>query len=297
MRGSARQSVERRLHRAAGAQTGPAARRARRAGGRPVAGSRISQPFAPGQRAALQRGHEAGADERRLAASGGAEHGEEACRLQLLEQPLHVGVAPEEELGVLLLERLEAAVRTDRRASGSIGTAGPSGMPLIAVTSAWNAALVVEAAPEVDPRARPQERREAGGVERLREPGEEDEEDPELEILRRAVERDRNLLVLPRAAVVRADEDRAGAGRGQALRQARLPVGAGYERPDVEPGLEPGTLQPLRDPLDDRLVGAVVRQEDVERAPLGVGRGDSRLVPQRDRLGQRDPPGGGGTAI
>ena len=61
----------------------------------------------PGSRSRQGR-HQPGQDHRRLAAPGGAQHGQEGVRVQALPQPLHQGLAPEEERPILGAEGLQA---------------------------------------------------------------------------------------------------------------------------------------------------------------------------------------------
>ena len=66
----------------------------------------------PGQLAGPHVGHEARPDDARLAAAGRADDGQEPVAAQLLDQVLGQRLAPEEELGVLLVEHLQPAERT-----------------------------------------------------------------------------------------------------------------------------------------------------------------------------------------
>src|SRR5262245_58515437 len=61
----------------------------------------------------LQRRNQTGPNERALATTRSTDDGEKAIALEMLEQPLHVGLATEEVLGVLLVERLKTAIGTD----------------------------------------------------------------------------------------------------------------------------------------------------------------------------------------
>jgi hypothetical protein len=62
----------------------------------------------PGHQAAVERGQQPGADERRLAAPGGADDGEEARAAEPREQLVRLALAPEEEVVLLRLEGAEA---------------------------------------------------------------------------------------------------------------------------------------------------------------------------------------------
>lgn len=89
--------------------------------------------------------------------------------LQALEEPLDVGIAPEEELGVLLFEGLEAAVGAHLRASSRCFLRADRD-PHDGVDEPLEQAAVVDPAAEVHPRARRDERGEVRGIERLRDP-------------------------------------------------------------------------------------------------------------------------------
>ena len=170
--------------------------------------ARSTRRFPAGRRS--DGGDEPCPNKRRLAASRWAEHGEEAGLLELFEEPLDVGVAPEEELGVLLLEGAKAAIgggdavllrgrpwgrggttdRIDQRAKGRL-------------------ALVATA--EVDPWAGAEEGRKGVRVERLGNARKEHDEKTECGIPGGTVVSERQLLVLPVDEVGRADEHRARA--------------------------------------------------------------------------------------
>jgi hypothetical protein len=66
-----------------------------------------------GHGAALQHRNQARAHERRLATPRRTEDGEQPRLLELLDESLDLAIAPEEELGVIDVEDLETAVRTD----------------------------------------------------------------------------------------------------------------------------------------------------------------------------------------
>jgi len=134
------------------------------------------------------------------------------------------------------------------------------------------AAGVADAAPQVDPRPRAQEVRQAIGIKRLLDIGQQDRKHAEPLLGRRPVDRDGDLLQLPRAQVVRADEHRARHRRVQPRPELALPVTAGRQRPSVQPGLDTGPLQAFGDLLDDLPVAAVVRQEDIESLRRGAHR-------------------------
>ena len=72
-----------------------------------------------------------------------------------------------------------------------------------------------------------------------------------------------HLLVLPGAQPAGADEHGAGGAVGQRPLHGRLALLARDQVPLVEPGLDPRALEPDGQILDRRLVGAVVREEDV----------------------------------
>ena len=230
--------------------------------------------LAAGQDARAQRRHQAGPDERRLPAARAAEHRQERGRLELLDEPLGVGLASEEELGVAFVEALQAAVRR-RVVAARDGLGGAERDALDRVDQRLQGPLVGDPGAQVDPGAGAQERRQDGGVERLGQAGEQHQEHPVARVLGRDVERHRELLVLPGADVRRADEHGAGLRLVQALGQLLLPAPARRQAPDVEPRLEPGPLQVLREPLDGWLVARVVRQEDVEASRCG---GDGHAV-------------------
>src|SRR5206468_7515841 len=70
------------------------------------------------------------------------EHGQETIRLELLQQPLNLAVAPEVELGVLDVERLQAAVRAHVVAAHHDGL-GPERNPLDRVYQILQCPLVL----------------------------------------------------------------------------------------------------------------------------------------------------------
>ena len=104
--------------------------------------------------------------------------------------------------------------------------------------------------------------------------------------MRGSVERDLELLQLPVAEVVRSDEDGTRRGRVHTLGELPLPAPARSQAPHIEPRLEPGLLQPSGDPLDDGLVTAVVRQEDVEGRRLAHYEG---VPPRRQAVNPAGP--------
>src|SRR4051794_28477986 len=176
----------------------------------------LDQPrLAAGDAAGPQRGHETRERDRRLPAAGRSENREEGRRLELLDQTLHVGIASEEELAVCLAERLEAEIRThvipwlDRSPRAER-------YPLDRVHERLERFGIVDSGAEVDPGACAEKRREPTRVEVLRKAGEEDEEQPEVAVLRRAIVCDGAFLALPVADACRADEHGAGGRRRQA---------------------------------------------------------------------------------
>ena len=106
--------------------------------------------------------------------------------------------------------------------------------------------------------------RQPVGIERLLDAREQHREDPEAVLRRCAIDRQRDLLKLPRAQVVGPDEHGARRRRLQALPELALPVASRGQRPSVQPWMDPRPLQVLGDPLHDRPVTTVMRQEDVE---------------------------------
>ena len=194
---------------------------------------------------------------------------QEGAGLQLFEQALDVGLAPEEEVGVLLVEGLQAAV------GGTVGAAveravGAEGDALDRADEGLQAARALDPCAQVDPGAGREEGREPARVEGVGELGQEDEEEAEGAVGGCAAQGDPELLALPVADVVGPEEDGAGLRGGEPLGELLLPVPAGDEVPGVEPGLEAGALEVFREPLHRRLVAGVVGEEDVE-ARIGAG--------------------------
>ena len=192
--------VERALHRAAGDDVGELrGERGQRPRTRPKEADLPG--LAPRHRPAPQRRHQPRTDERRLARAGRPEHGEEARGLELLEQPLDIAFAAEEDVGVLLVEGLEAAV--GRPVVGADrGLCRPQRHTSHRVDKPLEPSRLVPPLAEVDPRPRGEERRQGARVERLGQPGKQHREEPEIALLRRAVERHAELLQLPVPEVV-----------------------------------------------------------------------------------------------
>jgi hypothetical protein len=232
---------------------------------------------AVGQRPGAQPGQQPGAHERGLPAARRAEDRQERGGPELLEQALNLAVAPEEEPGVLLAEDLQSAIRGDV-VIGDHRHVRTERQPLDRVDEVLARPRVIDAAAQVDPRARAQEVRQAVGIERLRDAGQQDGEHPEVQLRRGAIDRDGDLLARPGPEVVGADEHRARLGRVERCSELALPVCAGRQRPLVEPRLEAGPLQVFGDSLDDLAFTAVVGQKDVESL-RSSGHSATRYVP------------------
>lgn len=71
------------------------------------------------------------------------------------------------------------------------------------------------------------------------------------------------------AEAPRPDEHGAGVAVAEGVLDGRLPGVAGDEVPLVEPGFDLLALQPPGDLLDGRLIGAAMREEDVESDEVG----------------------------
>ena len=159
--------------------------------------------------------------------------------LSFSTQPLDVGVAAEEELGVLLVEDLEAAVRADVVAAARPARSGPSGMPLIALTSAWSAR---ESSMPPRKSTHVRVRRKGGSVvgsNGSAQPGQEDREQPEAVILGRAVQRARassSCAQAPRS--LRPMKTAQARDARRAVGKLLLPAPARRQVPLVEPRLE-----------------------------------------------------------
>lgn len=199
---------------------------------------------------------------------------------ELFQQALDVGVAPEEELRVVLVEGLQAPVRAD------IGR----GLDLRwrAVRYAFDGidewlevASILVARAEIDPGVRRENGWQIGRVERLWQAGQENKEEAVGAILGGPVLGELQLLARPVADAVRPDED--GAGRGlleDSLGDFLLPATARCQMPGVQPRLDAGLAQLDRDPLDGRLVLGVVGQKDViaSRWFLGIAHDPGRFL-------------------
>jgi hypothetical protein len=153
-------------------------------------------PLAAREPAAAQRGDETGAHERRLPAARRADDAEEGGGLERLQEPLHLGVPPEEVVRVLLLEHRESAIGAQvavsrRPRARADGQAPDRGDELV------EGPLVVETLPEVHPGPGPEKRRQASGIELLGEVRQQHEEYAKPRVLGTPVERHANLFLRP----------------------------------------------------------------------------------------------------
>ena len=225
------------------------------------------------QRAAADLRHQPRPDDARLAAAGCADDREEPVRAELLDEVLGQRLTSEEVVGVVLVEHLEPAKRTDDGRVTELGFVERVGRDAAdAVHEPVKGGRVVEPGTEVNPG---QPREEAGqppaiGQHRARQ---DRGDDAELRVGGAPAQRGTHLLVLPGPEPGRPDEHDArpaGVDRGLERLLPRLPRD---EVPRVEEGLQAGVTETARQLHDRGLVVAVVREEDVVRRPSLGGRG------------------------
>ena len=132
--------------------------------------------------------------------------------------------------------------------------------------------FIVKTFAKVDPGPLDEEGRQFAVVERIRNAGKQNRDQPVTRLLCRAILGDKNLFARPIADALWPDKYCASRTIAEGIGKARLKGFSGNEAPLVQPGFHSGVFQLVRNNFDRRFVGAVMGEENIEtlhsRAPL-----------------------------
>jgi hypothetical protein len=185
-----------------------------------------------------------------------ADHRDQPVRLDLGGDVQGPVVPPEEEGGILLAKRQEAAIRADRGfdVRGTLGRlAVDRGDQVLQLVR------VVDASAQIDPGLKP---KEAFGL--VVEAGQEDRDDRKVVLPGLAIEGDLDLAVLPGAHAL-AEEHGDRAGPAELFLEERLPGLAGRQVGAIEEASDAGFGQARTDRRDRARIGTAVTEENVAR--------------------------------
>ena len=202
--------------------------------------ARAERQHVPGRAAGAlaQRREQAGIDQGRLAAAGAADHRDQRVRLDLGGEVSGPVVAAEEEGGVLLAKRQQAAIRADG------GLDGGGALGRLAVDrrdQVLQLVRVVGVGAQVDPGLQREE-----ALRLVVEAGQQDRDDREVVLAGLAVEGDLDLAVLPGAHAL-AEEHGDRAGPAELSFEKRLPGLAGRQAGPIEEAGDAGFAQARAD--------------------------------------------------
>ena len=175
-----------------------------------------------------------------------------------------VALAAEEQAGVLLPERQQAAIGTE---PGEARVAGDAidRLSLNAADQPLQRLGIVEAAAQVDPSAEAQEatQRNIAVFQTLQQHRQDREWPVRLLACCLTVEAELNLALLPGSDARRAEQDRYRVAAGDRLLELRLPGLTGRQRVAVQEGRDAGRGQARPQRLRPRTVGAAIADEDL----------------------------------